>query len=100
MAVLKYKCKKHGSRNVRNGFSEKGEPVKSSNACRSSGIPRGCSSSLPHMRFVPSFETRVVGGTAYTSGRSTSRIDGCCSSREDARRFQMRSVWRCVSNRH
>ena len=37
MAVLKYKCKNHGSRNVRNGFSEKGEPVKSSNALRTSG---------------------------------------------------------------
>src|SRR5258708_25709009 len=37
MAVLKYKCRNHGSRKVRNGFSEKGEPVKSSNTFHTSG---------------------------------------------------------------
>ena len=30
MAVLKYRCKDHGSRNGRHGFSQKGEPLKPS----------------------------------------------------------------------
>jgi hypothetical protein len=36
-AVVQYKCKNHGSRKGRNGFSEKGEPVKSSNTFHTSG---------------------------------------------------------------
>jgi hypothetical protein len=36
-AAVHYNCKNHGSRNVRNGFSEKGELVKSSNPFQTPG---------------------------------------------------------------
>jgi hypothetical protein len=46
----------HGSRNVRNGFSEKGEPVKSSNAFHASGSsPTGESVSSPSSLPAPDF---------------------------------------------